>query len=148
MVARRGELPVEDAVSAGGVVWRHGQGGLEIVVCGRRSDRSWMLPKGTPDVGESLEQTAIREVREETGLDVVLGATLPTIEYWFTMHGVRYHKRVHHWLMEPTGGDIANHDHEFDDVVWMPVDEALRKVNYANQRRVIAEAARTLEALA
>ena len=147
MVAGRGRLPVQDAVSAGGVVWRRGEKRVEIVVCGRRADRSWMLPKGTPDAGESLEETAMREVREETGLEVELGATLPTIEYWFTMNGVRYHKRVHHWLMQPTGGDVANHDHEFDDVVWMPVDEALRKVNYSNQRQVIAEAAKTLDAL-
>lgn len=144
-MSARERLPVQDAVSAGGVVWRRGEAGhVEVVVCGRRSDRSWMLPKGTPDAGETLDQTAIREVREETGLEVKLGQPLPTIEYWFVMHGVRYHKRVHHWLLEPVGGDLANHDHEFDEVVWMPIEQAHRTIHFDNQRQVIAEAARLL----
>jgi 8-oxo-dGTP pyrophosphatase MutT (NUDIX family) len=141
----RGRLPIEDATSAGGVVWRRtADGGIEVVLCGRRADHSWMLPKGTPDTNETLEQTALREVREETGLEVILGTPLPTIEYWFTMRGIRYHKRVHHWLMEPIGGDLANHDHEFDDAVWMPIAQAHRATLYANQREVIAEAAKAL----
>lgn len=136
---------MQDAVSAGGVVWRRDDSGkVEVVVCGRHSDRSWMLPKGTPDPGETLDQTALREVREETGLEVKLGKSLPSIEYWFQMHGVRYHKRVHHWLLEPVGGDLANHDHEFDEVVWMPIEQAHRAIHFENQRQVIAEAARLL----
>ncbi len=138
-------LPIEDAVSAGGVVWRRAAGGdIEIALCGRTSDNSWMLPKGTPDGDETLSETAIREVREETGLEVEPGPTLRTIEYWFTLHGVRYHKHVYHWLMEAVGGDVANHDHEFDVVAWMPIAEAHRVVNYENQREVIADAAREL----
>lgn len=140
----RSRLPVQDALSAGGVVWRRTNGTVEVVLCGSRAGRAWMLPKGTPDPGETIEQTAIREVREETGLEVTLGEPLGAISYWFTFGGVRYHKQVFHWLMEPTGGDTANHDHEFDDVCWMPVAEAHRLVMYENQRGVIAEAARRL----
>lgn len=142
-MSTRDKLPVEDAVSAGGVVWRRDASGhIEIVLCGRA--RAWMLPKGTPDSGETMEQTALREVREETGLEVVLGEPLPTIEYWFTMHGVRYHKWVHHWLMEPIGGDLANHDHEFEEAAWLPISDAIRAVHYQNQREVVIEAARRL----
>lgn len=138
-------LPIEDAVSAGGVVWRRdADGEFEVALCGRTSDNSWVLPKGTPDPGETLEETAIREVREETGLEVETSDELRSIEYWFTLHGVRYHKRVYHWLMEAVGGDTSRHDHEFDEVAWVPFPEALRRVNYANQRAVIEEAARTL----
>ena len=73
-------LPIQRAVSAGGVVWRKDpREGVEIVVCGRRSDRVWGLPKGTPDADELIEETALREVREETGLDVQLGERLGTI---------------------------------------------------------------------
>lgn len=136
--------PVQDAVSAGGVVWRKGAPGIEVVLCGRTAGGSWMLPKGRPDDGETLEQTALREVREETGLEVELGEALPTIEYWFTMNGIRYHKRVHHWLMQPTGGDLADHDHEFDEVVWMPLPEAHHVVQFENQRQVLAAAASKL----
>ena len=138
-------LPIEDAVSAGGVVWRRGAAGqIEVVLCGRNSDQTWVLPKGTPDVNETLEQTALREVREETGLEVKAGPALRTIDYWFTLNGVRYHKQVFHWLMEVVGGDVAQHDHEFDVVAWMPIPEAHRIVNYDNQRAVIADAAREL----
>jgi 8-oxo-dGTP pyrophosphatase MutT (NUDIX family) len=125
------KLPVQQAVSAGGVVWRRGPRGVEVVVCGRRADRVWGLPKGTPDPGEPIEQTAIRE-------------QLGSIEYWFTADGVRYHKRVHHWLMEPVGGDISLHDHEFDVVRWLPAARALATLTYDGERQLVAEAARKL----
>lgn len=137
--------PVKDTISAGGVVWRSGGGDLiEIVLCGRRSEALWGLPKGTPDPGESVEQTALREVEEETGLQVRLGEPIGTIEYWFTAGGVRYHKRVHHWLMEPVGGDVSGHDHEFDDVEWLEIGEAKARATYENERKMIAEADRLL----
>ncbi len=137
--------PVKDAVSAGGVVWRRREGDLiEIVLCGRRSESLWGLPKGTPDLGETIEQTALREVEEETGLKVRLGEPVGTIEYWFMAGGVRYHKRVHHWLMEPVGGDVSGHDHEFDDVEWLEIGEAKARATYENERKIIAEADRLL----
>src|SRR5258708_30577107 len=108
-----GRPPIEDAVSAGGVVWRRlPEGRLEVVLCGRHSDAVWGLPKGTPDKGETLEQTALREVREETGLLVEIGARLGTIEYWFSASGRRYHKHVHHCFMTAVGGDLADHDYQ------------------------------------
>jgi len=142
-MARR--LPIQEAVSAGGVVWRRGvDERVEVVICGRRADRIWGLPKGTPDPHEPIEQTALREVREETGLEVRLGERLNSIEYWFTYNGVRFHKRVHHWLMEPVGGDVAHHDHEFDEVQWLPAAEAYERLTYEGEKKLIAEAARRL----
>lgn len=139
------KLPIQRAVSAGGVVWRRdARDGVEVVVCGRRSDRVWGLPKGTPDANERIEETALREVREETGLDVQLGERLGTIEYWFTANGVRYHKEVHHWLMEPIGGDVANHDQEFDDVCWIKASEAVEMLTYDGEKKLVVEAARKL----
>lgn len=140
-------LPIKDTVSAGGVVWRpSGPGAVEVVVCGRRADRIWGLPKGTPDAGETIEETALREVREETGLIVKRGEPLGSIEYWFTANGIRYHKLVHHWLMEPVGGDVADHDHEFDEVRWLPLGEAHALLTYPGERRVLADAAKVLGA--
>ena len=154
-------MPVEDAVSAGGIVWRRSAGGvIEVVLCGRSADHArrtghllkenylWVLPKGTPDPGEQIEQTALREVQEETGLLVRMGESLGRIEYWFVAGGRRIHKRVYHWLFEPAGGDLADHDHEFDDVTWVPLDRALLSLSYENERHVLEAAAKKLEALA
>lgn len=133
-------VPVRDAVSAGGVVLR-GQGDtLEVVLCGRQREQLWVLPKGTPDPGESLEQTAVREVEEETGLRVEIGLPVKSIDYWFSADGARVHKRVHHWLMRPVGGNVAEHDHEFDIVEWVPIPEALRRLTYADERGVVEAA--------
>jgi 8-oxo-dGTP pyrophosphatase MutT (NUDIX family) len=137
---------VKDAVSAGGVVWRRARNGtIEVVLCGRHADHIWVLPKGTPDPDEPIEATALREVQEETGLLVRAGPRLPSINYWFVADGVRYHKHVHHWLMEPVGGDTANHDAEFDEVAWASLEDARGLLSYANERRVLEEAARLLQ---
>jgi 8-oxo-dGTP pyrophosphatase MutT (NUDIX family) len=141
-VSRR---PIRDAVSAGGVIARaNPDGEPSVVLCGRRSERLWGLPKGMPDAGEDLLQAALREVREETGLDVEPLEKLGTIDYWFVQDGFRIHKVVHHWLMRATGGDTSLHDHEYDDVEWLPLDEAMNRISYANERKILAEAARRL----
>ena len=130
-------MKVERAVSAGGVVIREGEAGLEVVICGRDSDGVWGLPKGTPDEGESLEQAAIREVSEETGLQVEIVKKLGVVEYWFASDGVRYHKWVHYYLMRPTGGSTEMHDEEYDRVEWLPVKDALRALTFENDRRMV-----------
>src|SRR5919108_4335909 len=81
---QRRDQPVERAVSAGGIVYRVADNGPEFAICGRDSDGVWGLPKGTPDPGESLEQTAVREVEEETGLKVRVVDKVGVIEYWFS----------------------------------------------------------------
>ncbi|MGQ9572473.1 MAG: NUDIX hydrolase [Dehalococcoidia bacterium] len=138
-------MPVERAVSAGGVVYRRGQQGIEVVLCGRMAEGIWGLPKGTPDAGESLEEAALREVSEETGLQVAIEAKVGTIEYWFARGGVRYHKFVHHYLMVPTGGSVDDHDREYDEVVWFPIEEACRTLSYANEVKVVRKAAALIE---
>src|SRR4030043_1581448 len=112
------KLPLERAVSAGGVVYRRGDQGVEVVLCGRSEDGVWVLPKGTPSPGESLEQAAVREVTEETGLQVAIECKIDTIEYWFAREGVRYHKFVHHYLMVPIGGSTADPVWVTDRVGW------------------------------
>jgi 8-oxo-dGTP pyrophosphatase MutT (NUDIX family) len=129
-------------VSAGGVVWRREGDQIEVLLCGRRSDSLWALPKGTPEPGETIEQAALREVREETGVVAETEGVVGDIKYWFSrpQEGVRYFKTVHHFLMRPTGGDPSLHDHEFDEVRWVPVGEALKIMSYPNEARILRRA--------
>jgi 8-oxo-dGTP pyrophosphatase MutT (NUDIX family) len=148
-VRRNGRrLAIEDLVSAGGIVYRHGADGPEVVLCGRPSRGLWALPKGTPEPAETLEQTARREVAEETGLQVAIERKVGEIEYWFTRAeiGKRFRKRVHHYLMRPVGGDTANHDHEYDEVRWFPVSEAKRRLTFSDEAEILDKAVALLNA--
>lgn len=132
----------EDLTSAGGIVYRQGAAGAEVVLCGRRCDGLWGLPKGRPMQGESLEQTAQREVREETGLQVEIQRPVGAIEFWFTrpQQRVRFHKIVHHYLMTSTGGSVDQHDHEYDLVEWCPALLALQRLTYRNEAEILQRA--------
>jgi len=136
------KLRTERVVSAGGVVWRRVADQIEVLLCGRPAERLWALPKGTPEPGETIEQAALREVREETGVTVETDGVVGDIKYWFSrpQDGVRYSKTVHHFLMRPTGGDPGLHDHEFDEVRWVPVGEALKLMSYPNEVRIVRQA--------
>lgn len=130
-------------MSCGGIVIRHATEGLEICLGKRKRERdgaSWTLPKGTPSDHESIEQTALREVAEETGLDVRIAAPVGAIEYFFTQSGTRIHKTVHFFLMEAVGGSLADHDREFDEVRWVPINEARRLLTYPTERDVVEQA--------
>lgn len=130
-----------NAVSAGGVVFRRGDDGIELVLVSRRSPRLFALPKGTPDAGETLEQTATREVREETGLEPAVLGEIGQVRYTFLdSDGTRVDKVVHFFLMEAVGGDIAEHDHEFDDVAWYHLGEAERLLTHRNQMHILHRA--------
>ena len=138
------------ATSAGGIVIRHESGRMWLVVGSRRRERdgwTWTLPKGTPKTGETREETALREVAEETGLEVRITGPLDSIEYWFVQSGQRIHKTVHYYLMEPTGGDLAAHDHEFEQVRWVTFAEAGTMLTFETERALVARAAEIVEAV-
>jgi 8-oxo-dGTP pyrophosphatase MutT (NUDIX family) len=141
-------LRASTATSAGGIVVRFDEGIASLVVGARRRDRdilTWTLPKGTPNPGETREQTAIREVAEETGLEVQITDVLDSIEYWFIQRGTRIHKTVHYYLMEPIGGDLSGHDHEFDQVRWVRFDEAPDLLTFETERALVARAAEVVD---
>jgi 8-oxo-dGTP pyrophosphatase MutT (NUDIX family) len=112
---------------------------------GDRHGGTWTLPKGTPNAGETLEETAVREVEEETGLRVRIVAPLPSIEYTFVQAGTRIHKTVHYFLMKPIGGDLARHDREFERVRWVRFEDARSLLTFDTERGVVDTAATALE---
>ena len=105
-----------------------------------RNSETWSLPKGTPSGDEPQTETALREVAEETGLEVAIVAPVGSIDYFFSQHGTRIHKTVHYYLMEARGGDLAAHDHEFDEVRWVDVEEARGLMSYATERDILEQA--------
>jgi 8-oxo-dGTP pyrophosphatase MutT (NUDIX family) len=131
------------ATSCGGIVLRSTGRDPEIILGRRRRDRNsdtWSLPKGTPSGDESIEQTALREVAEETGLEVEIVAPVGSIEYFFTQHGARVHKTVHYFLMHTSGGDITAHDREFDEVRWVDLDTARQMMTFPTERDILERA--------
>ena len=137
------------ATSAGGVVIRYEDGVPQLVVGSRRREPdglTWTLPKGTPHFGETIEQTALREVAEETGLQVRITSPLDSIEYWFVQRGTRIHKTVHYFLMEPVGGDLARHDHEFESVRWLAVADAPGILTFETERALVTRAVERISA--
>ncbi|MGB7142665.1 NUDIX hydrolase [Mycobacterium sp.] len=102
----------------------------------RRGRMLWSLPKGHIELGETAEQTAIREVAEETGIHGSVLASLGRIDYWFVTDGRRVHKTVHHYLMRCSGGELSDEDVEVAEVAWVPIPELPSRLAYADERRL------------
>jgi 8-oxo-dGTP pyrophosphatase MutT (NUDIX family) len=139
-----GKLPVREQVSAGGVVFRGEKDRLEVVIVSVGGQNRWQLPKGLVDAGEKPEITAVREAREEAGVDSEVVQHLETIEYWFAgLDGgqrVRFHKHVHFYLLRYLAGDTREHDWEVNEARWVPIDDATRQLTFDSERRVMERA--------
>lgn len=134
-------------ISAGGVVYRRRRGAAQVVLAARRTRRGdlvWGLPKGEVEPAETPEEAAVREVREETGLRARIEEPLGDIRYVYVWDDVRVRKRVHFFLMRATGGRLADHDEEMEDVRWFPLDRAVRLAAYRGEREVLRRAAERL----
>lgn len=133
-----------DQVSAGGVAYREIDGRIDIAIILTNPERRWQLPKGMIDAGESFEQAALREVREEAGIETDLIGPLETTEYWFSADRngtrTRFHKFVHWFLMRYRSGNVEDHDHEVVEARWAVVDDALEMLVFKNERDVVEKA--------
>jgi 8-oxo-dGTP pyrophosphatase MutT (NUDIX family) len=113
----------------------------------RRGRMLWSLPKGHIEQGETAEQTAVREVAEETGIRGDVLAALGSIDYWFVTEGRRVHKTVHHYLLRSCGGELCDEDLEVTEVAWVPVIELPDRLAYADERRLAMVAYDLIELL-
>jgi len=134
--------------SAGGVVYRVDGEEIAIALASRRTrrgDLAWGLPKGLIEPEEGPSATAVREVREETGLDAEIVEDLGDISYVYVWDEVRVRKSVRFFLMRATGGDISKHDHEMEEVRWFPLDETPRTASFKSEREILARASAILK---
>lgn len=112
----------------------------------RAGDLVWGLPKGVIERAERPDQTALREVQEETGLVAEIEVSLGDISYWYVWDGERIRKTVSFFLMQAVGGDTSDHDTEMEEVKWFPLAEGLKAAGYRSERDVIRRAAEALGA--
>ncbi|MCL5292586.1 MAG: NUDIX hydrolase [Actinobacteria bacterium] len=136
------------AISAGGVIFRLTEAGAEVAITARSGAGGvWALPKGTVEASESLEETAVREVAEETGLTGQLIGKIGVIDYWFVLEEVRYHKFVHFYLLRYIKGETSAHDREVEAVEWLPLGKALSRLTFKGEREILEKAERMIEEL-
>jgi 8-oxo-dGTP pyrophosphatase MutT (NUDIX family) len=139
-----------DQISAGGVAFRWRDSEPEMVIVCMKPKLRWQLPKGIVDPGETPEVTAVREVKEEGGVETNRLGLIETIEYWYrsVKNGkpVRFHKFVHFYLMEYKSGDVSNHDHEVEEARWVPFDEAIEMLEFKSEQEVAEKAHEMIEA--
>jgi 8-oxo-dGTP pyrophosphatase MutT (NUDIX family) len=139
--------PVQKEISAGGVVYRRNGEVLEVVLASRRTrrgDLAWGLAKGGVEGDESMQEAAVREVLEETGLTVEVESSLGETKYFYVWGDARIRKTVHFFLMRHTGGDPEDRDDEMEEVRWFPMERALKRAAYRGEREILQRAAELL----
>ena len=144
------KLPVREQVSAGGVVFRRDNERIDVVIVAVGGNNRWQLPKGLVEKDEKPEIAAVREAREEGGTDTEVIEHIETVEYWYAgLDGgerVRFHKRVHFYLLRYLSGDTGNHDWEVNEARWVPIDDASSQLAFDNERRVVERAKQLITA--
>jgi 8-oxo-dGTP pyrophosphatase MutT (NUDIX family) len=141
--------PLAREFSAGGLVYRRRANEVAVVLAARRRPDSgalvWTIPKGHAEPGESSAATALREVREETGLVAEIEERLGDITYWFVRRDadgrpLRVVKRVRFFLMRKVEGRFADRDAEMDAVRWFSLEEAASAAAFENERALVRRA--------
>lgn len=134
------------AYSAGGVIYRQSESGIEVALIATNGLKRWGLPKGHVRRGESAEAAAMREIAEETGLSGEIECHLALIDYWFRAGRTRIHKYVDFFLVRYTGGVMVPQQAEVDDARWFPLHEAQQLASFERERDVLDQVHRILTA--
>jgi 8-oxo-dGTP pyrophosphatase MutT (NUDIX family) len=137
MKARRRPTRVKHERSAGGFVLKRADDGYSGLVIGRAAPRIWSLPKGHVELGEQVEDTATREVLEETGISGGIIEKLADIKYWFYSSRLKHSKIVHFYLMRYKEGSPVPQVGEVDEVLWVPLAEMAKRMTHLNERRLV-----------
>lgn len=130
--------------SAGGVVFKKEENKVFILVAKHSQHHGWVFPKGLIDKGEKKEETAVREVEEETGIKGKIIQSLKPIQFWYVMDGEKRKKTVYYFLMEEAGGNIASHDYEMEKVEWIPQEEVKERLTYKSEKEVWEQATKLI----
>jgi len=128
--------------SAGGVIYQEREGQMYVALIATKERQRWGLPKGIVEKGEESAQTALREVAEETGLEGEIVGKLGYIEYWFRNpeDKILYHKFVDFYLLEYRSGEVEKHDWEVEQARWFPIEEAIERISFDNERDILRKA--------
>lgn len=136
---------MKEEFSAGGIVFKRDHDVLYILVSQHSGHHGWVFPKGF--IGdkeefkdESKEETALREVQEETGAIGEIIEPVRPVDYWYQWEGEKRHKTVYYFLMKFVGGDITNHDWEMENVEWLPEDKVMERLTYPSDKKVWEQA--------
>ncbi len=133
--------------SAGGVVYKKENNETFILVAQHSQHHGWVFPKGLigdKTEGETKESTAVREVKEETGVDAEIERALTPETYWYVFEGQKIKKTVYYFIMHATGGDITKHDFEMENVEWITPAEVASRLTYESDKKVWQEAQKYL----
>lgn len=139
-----GSIPTKLQVSAGGVVFRRFDNQIQVALISVGQKERWQLPKGLVNPDEAYENAAIREVREETGLEAELVALIDKIEYWYASkeqgQPVRFHKFVYFYLLRYKSGSTEDHDQEVNEARWVEIDQAYELLTFKTEQKVVKQA--------
>lgn len=145
------KVPTKIQISAGGVAFRERDERIEVALISVGDDARWQLPKGLVDKGESTEAAAVREVREEAGINTEVIARIDKVEYWYLWNEdgrrIRYHKFVYFYLLRYKSGDVRDHDDEVNEARWFAIDDAMNMLAFDNEKKILGLALQSIEAL-
>jgi len=133
---------IKKQISSGGGIFRRSEAGIEVALIKVRGKEAWGIPKGLIDKDEDPPATALREVREESGLHGEIIDKIGQISYWYFIekNKIKVHKTVHFFLLKYIRGSTDDHDHEVDEARWFLINKAIETLSYRSEQQIMQKA--------